>query len=548
MYIERLLQAMLALYQLLRQPLPLDDLLQHVLDTALTCIPGAQRGSLMVCEGDYLYYRVCRGYDLSQLRKVRFLLKDIHDSFLSGGDVGQVDNYVSWDAEYLDPEANTILREYGLIEQIRRSLITPVYVGGQFYGTLALDNMHSHAPFPPEAVTLAAVFAEQIGTLIEQALLLDELRQTRTVLVEAEKMASLGRFVASIAHEINNPLTSVIGYADLLLEEGEDVKNKEMLDGLLKGAERVRDVVQGLQIFARQQRSGKVECDIHVLIEQTLTLKKAELLFAEITVVRQFAPDLPTLWLDPGQLSQVLLNLLTNAQHALRERAEHRQIVITTGATEYSGTGQDFLHVMVADNGPGISKEIIDRIFEPFFTTRAVGEGTGLGLSICYGIMTALGGHISVVSEPGQGATFLLELPLTQNPARSLPSEQPALKLAAPAGLRILVIDDDREVTGFILRLLATQNTVLVAERGDEGLEMLSQEQFDRVLCDLKMPGMTGIELFERLRSLSPESIERVIFMSGDTHNQATRDFVLHSGRPLLRKPFTIEEIFRVLA
>jgi signal transduction histidine kinase len=237
---ERLLQSLLALYQSLRQPQPIDDLLQKILDTAIFCVPGAQRGSMMVREGDELSYRATHGYDLEQLKPVRFPAEQIDASFLPDGTrVAQVLSFENWDHSHLDPAMAQILLTHGGVDQIRRSIVASIAAGGRFYGTLVLDNLRSHAPFPPAAESLMALFAEQAGTLIGHALLFDQLRQTHLMLAEAEQLASLGRLVAGVAHEINNPLTAVLGHAEMLDYEELSAAARESVDQIQAGEARV---------------------------------------------------------------------------------------------------------------------------------------------------------------------------------------------------------------------------------------------------------------------------------------------------------------------
>jgi signal transduction histidine kinase/CheY-like chemotaxis protein len=539
-----MLHALLELYQLLRAPLPLDTLLQAILDTAIRYVPGAQKGSLLVLGERGLEYRAAAGYSLEALRPVVFPLAMV-DLYLGKGRVSQVDDFAAWDAVHLSPETNAILREHGGTTSIRRSVIGRIYVSGRFYGALVLDNLRDHKPFPPEAETLAHLFAEQAGLLIEQALLLERLRQTNTQLVEAEKLALLGRFIASIAHEINNPLTAVLGYADFLAAMEFDADVAAMLGQLRHGAERVRTIVRNLQLFARQQRGGEGPVNLNLLAEQGVMLKRGELILDQIEVHLALTPDLPYTWADGGQLSQVILNLLANAQHALRLRPPPRLLTIATALTEASGG--KLVQLAVTDNGPGISPEVRPRIFDPFFTTKPAGEGTGLGLSICEGIVSAHGGAITVESTSGQGAAFTVSLPLRV--AAPLPIQPLAPQAPGPPeGLRVLLVEDDALVVSVVTRSLAGSNSVAVAPDGAAGLRMAEPGAFDLLLCDLQMPGMGGLELYGRLASVRPDLARRVLFISGDTSSQATRAALEATGCPLLSKPFRPEELFAAIA
>jgi signal transduction histidine kinase/CheY-like chemotaxis protein len=555
LHMERLLQSLLGLYQSLRQPRPLDDLLQMILDTAIFCVPGAQRGSLMVREGNELCYRATHGYDLEQLRPVRFPAEQVDASFLPDGQrVTQVLSFESWDHSHLDSATAQILLMYGGVEQIRRSIVASITAGGRFYGTLVLDNLHSYAPFPPAAESLMALFAEQAGTLIGHALLFEQLRQTNLMLAEAEQLASLGRLVAGVAHEINNPLTAVLGHAEMLDFEDLSATARESVDQIQAGAARVQSIVRNLQIFARQQRAGQSEVNLCELIERTLALKQSELALDRIEVRKDFGRQLPTTWGDAGQLSQVLLNLIVNAQHALRMCETPRVLTVRAWTNPASAAPVDHMaasrriFLAVADNGPGITTDLLPHIFEPFFTTKPVGQGTGLGLSVCYGIVANHGGRIWAESEPGHGATFLIDLPVRATPAlpalaevRSPPAAEP------PRGQRVLLVDDGA-VVQLVRAALAEHNRLVEAGEGAEALRLAQSNDFDLVLCDLKMPGMGGQEFFERLRAEAPALIERLLFISGDTGSAATRDFLQQAGRPLVSKPFAPSELYRAIA
>jgi two-component system NtrC family sensor kinase len=312
-------------------------------------------------------------------------------------------------------------------------------------------------------------------------------------------------------------------------------------------------VVRNLQIFARQQRSGASEIQINSLINQTVALKQSELALDRIDVRKQLAAELPTTWGDAGQISQVLLNLLINAQHALREHAALGTITIRSWAERLELPEMDRaerIYVAIADNGPGIAPELMPQIFEPFFTTKLVGQGTGLGLSVCYGIIADHGGRIWAESQPGHGAVFIIELPV-----RLAVPEQPTpavahtdLPVAPPRGRRILLVDDDSSVVYLLRSALEQGNMLVVAAEGQQALDMLSEQRFDLVLCDLRMPGMGGREFYQELQLAAPALVDRLLFISGDTTSRATRDFLRQAGRPLLSKPFTPNDLYHAIA
>jgi signal transduction histidine kinase/CheY-like chemotaxis protein len=543
-YTRRLLHALLDLYQRLRTPQPLDALLQAILDTAVRCVPGAQCGSLLTLREDGLRFRAVSGYDLEALRPVVFPLS-IVDEYLDKARVSQLSHIAAWDERHLAPESLRLLQEHGRLAEIRRTLSCKIYVGGRFYGALNLDNLHAHGPFPQQAETLVRVLAEQAGSLLEQALLLEQLRQTNTQLIEAEKLATLGRFIASIAHEINNPLTAVLGYTDFLSTLPRDAETQAMLAQLRHGAERVQIIVRDLQLFARQQRSGVGRVSLNLIVDQAVMLKRGELVLDQIVTEVRLDRDLPESWGDGGQLSQVVLNLLSNAHHAVRLRPLPRLVALETALV--GGERGPQLQLRVSDNGEGMSAAVRARVFEPFFTTRPVGEGTGLGLSICASIVADHGGTIAVESEPGCGAVFTVRLPLRAVPPLAAPAPEPA-RAPAPEGLRVLLVDDDPLVVDVVLRALGRGNRVDYAADGTAGLQLALGGAYDLVLSDLRMPGLDGLELHDRLLAARPELAARVLFISGDTSSQHASAALAASSRPLLAKPFRPEELYAAIA
>lgn len=536
---QKLLQSLLSLYQLLRTPQSPNTLLQAILDAAVECVPGAQRGSLVVREGAYFRYRALHGYDFEKLQNVRFPIDQILQLLPAGQRGTQVLSYDEWNAEFLDPESHRLLQMYGDIQLIRRSMVSSIFVSGNFFGTLVLDNLESYDAFPPAAEATAMLLAEQAGAVIEHAQLLEDLRRTHSQLAENEKLASLGRLVAGVAHEINNPLTAVIGYTELLQLEALSDDAVDALFHIRSGANRMREVVRNLQMFARQQRHGQGEVDILLLINQVLALKQSELAIDQIAVERNLPVDLPNIWGDGGALSQVLLNLVNNAQYALRSQPQQRHLLVQAQHRPEANCVQ----VVISDNGPGMPAHVLSRIFDPFFTTKPQGHGSGLGLSVCYGIVGEHGGRIWAESMEGQGASLFVELPLPQHLANA---KCPATQ-QRPAGKRVLVIDDDELVQRLVYDALRPENAVTIVQNGYDGLELLRQQPFDIVLCDLKMPGMRGNEFYAELQAVAPNYIERLIFISGDTSNIASFDFLGEVGRPLLAKPFTPNELYFAL-
>lgn len=236
-----------------------------------------------------------------------------------------------------------------------------------------------------------------------------ERKQMEAQLIMADRLASLGELVSGVAHELNNPLTSVIGFSDLLLEREnlpEDIK--EDLKLINREAQRTAKIVRNLLTFARQHPQEKQTTDMNKLIQAMLELRAYEQKVNNIQVITNFAPDLPQITANSFQLQQVFFNIIINAEYFMIEAHKKGTLTITTERTG------DFVCASFADDGPGIPKANLNRIFDPFFTTKEVGKGTGLGLSICHGIVTEHGGKIYAESEPGKGVTFFVALPVSK--------------------------------------------------------------------------------------------------------------------------------------
>ncbi len=353
----------------------------------------------------------------------------------------------------------------------------------------------------------------------------------------ASRLASVGEMAAGVAHEINNPLTGVIGYAQLLLSRTDLPDNvKRDLKIINDGAQRVANIVRRLLAFSRQIRPERRPVNINQLIESTLALRAYSLRTSNIEVTTRLDPYLPDTVADPGQIQQVLLNLIVNAEQAIHEVHRKGKLTITTR------NRGSFIEIKVRDNGPGIKPEIMDRIFDPFFTTRPAVGGTGLGLSLCYGIVTEHNGRIYAESRPGKGATFTVELPvITQAPQHvQLPIE---LKTQL-AGARILVVDDEPVIREFVATALGNQGCqVDTAARAEEALGKIRGQEYHLLLVDVKMPGMSGVQLYRRIRQIDRSLACRMIFITGDVISPETDRFLARTECLSLAKPFTAAEL-----
>ena len=358
----------------------------------------------------------------------------------------------------------------------------------------------------------------------------------------ASRLVMVGEMAAGIAHEINNPLTGVIGFSQLILEKKNiPAEIKEELKIIVDGSQRVADIVKRLLTFARQTKPAKTLVNLNELIDNTLKLRDYVLKTAGIEVVTRLDPELPLSLVDPGQLQQVFLNLIVNAEQAMKEAHGRGILTITTMKKE------KIIRVSFQDDGPGIMPENRRRLFEPFFTTKEPGEGTGLGLSLSRAIVLEHGGKINVESEPGHGANFIIELPIVN----SLPIEAGALlpkaknKSTGERHGRILVIDDepvvrillDTVLTEMGYKMDSVRDAVSAMAKLDAGVI------YDVILTDVKMPGMGGIELYSRILEKTPAMKNKIMFITGDVMGIDTKTFLTQNNLTYFAKPFNIEAL-----
>jgi PAS domain S-box-containing protein len=364
-------------------------------------------------------------------------------------------------------------------------------------------------------------------------------------LLVTSKLASIGELASGVAHELNNPLTSVIGYAQLLSSNRDvpgDVKSD--LDKICRESQRAAKIVQNLLSFARQRKPDKNAQSVNDLVTKTLELRAYEHKTSNITVKTELGDNLPAVIADYYQIQQVLLNLVINAEHAIAETQHKGEITIVTAAIP------EFIRIAVKDNGGGISPENIDRIFDPFFTTKDVNKGTGLGLSICHGIISEHDGRIYVESTKGQGAAFYLELPITDLKAAGPGNETSSAIKVRPEkpGFKgtVLIIDDEPGICEVIQRNLNSMGYKTgAAPDGKTGLEEIGRNGYDACILDMKMPGMSGREVYENIVKYHPTYTDKVIFLTGDTITSSTQHFLKSTGRPFLNKPFDYQELLQ---
>ena len=372
---------------------------------------------------------------------------------------------------------------------------------------------------------------------------LEELQLTQRSLVQAEKLSALGELVAGVAHELNNPLTGILGFSQLLLMSEQDPAVRRDVERIEKEAQRATRVIKNLLSFARMQEIKKRPVDLNDVVSRTVEIKNYELRVNNITVEMQLAEQLSPILADASQIQTVFLNLINNAQDALSSAHGKRTLRVRT---EHAG---DSVHVSISDDGPGISPDHLGKIFDPFFTTKGIGKGTGLGLSICHGIVTSYGGRIWAESEYGSGAIFHFEFPITRQTDEEREPVEGEKQATAMAGGRILVIDDEQVIRDLAVAALTKAGYQAEAHaNAREVLKLLENVSYDLLLVDLKMPDMDGMEFFQVLTPRKPELASRVIFVTGDGMSVDTQQFLERAGRPVISKPFDLDALSSLVA
>jgi two-component system NtrC family sensor kinase len=365
-------------------------------------------------------------------------------------------------------------------------------------------------------------------------------RQLQDQLNQSEKLSAIGTLVSGVAHELNNPLAGILGFAQLMQSRPPEEWSHKDLEMIEKSATRCQKIVENLLAFARQGRINKRRADINEIIGGVLDLNDYQFRMDNIEIERDFDSEIPSFPVDVHRWQQVFINLASNAHQAMAATVgSDRRIRFTTRRKESE------VEIRISDNGPGIPKEKRKHIFDPFFTTKAT--GTGLGLGICFGIVEEHGGSITLDEAAEVGATFLIRLPIAENTDIDLPVPTGPRLAASEIGAdkTVLVVDDDEYVRDVVERILRNHGyETVVAASGDEALRTLATRDFDLMITDVRMPGeYDGIDLHDRLVAHDPASIERMLFMTGNLMDGRTMERLKGVQVPCVEKPFDIHHL-----
>ena len=362
----------------------------------------------------------------------------------------------------------------------------------------------------------------------------EEIERQTNIANQNEKLSALGELLAGVAHELNNPLSIVVGYSQLLESELKEERQLVRVRRVTQAAERSARIVKTFLAMARQRPTKMEPVDIADVIETSVDVAAYGLRISGGRLTVNCAPDLPLVSADKDQLVQVLSNLIINAEHAMKGMGNEAHLSINARAS-----GRQ-VEIVIIDNGSGMDDETRARIFEPFFTTKDVGSGTGFGLAFCHRIVTSHGGQLEVRTAPGKGSEFIISLPLCAPKG----DDGDASAIRTTRQLRALVVDDEADVADLVAEILAARGHAVTCAYGPvEALDKVRSGSFDIVISDMKMPEMTGDQLLREIVSIQPTLVGRVGFITGDSLSAKVRDFLEDSSQHYIEKPVVIEEL-----
>ncbi len=416
---------------------------------------------------------------------------------------------------------------------------------GLIYTLQEIEPCDQHKWKKHEPWSHLANWSRMIADLEETRQLLQE---TRRQLIRSERLALFGQMISGVAHELNNLLTSICGFSQLILtrQQLSPSVHKDLIK-IFEEAQRAVVIVHNLQKFGRNHSATKSPVLMHPIMDRTVELTEYTLRVNNIQVEKKYDPNVPFLFVDNYQLQQVFLNILQNAEYAIASTRGSGLIRLTTRLM----SKEKKVRISFFNNGPHIPHKELEKIFEPFFTTKPNDKGTGLGLFISSAIIKNHGGRIQIRSKKGEGVTFLIDLPIPDDLSVDEFSAEPMgvqPVVESVAQKRILVVDDEISIVELLQKALSSRgHKVDYVLQGEESLEKIIGGNYDVILCDVKIPGLSGPKIYHAVEKLDPAKAQKFIFCTGDAMGEATLKFLNQHPLPTLGKPFRLEELFKLI-
>src|SRR3989449_906217 len=534
---NRELNALNAMAVIATQSFDLDEILNLTLRQVISLL-GAETGSIYLCDADETTFRRRAGWGQRSAERARLSEVKFTEGF---GELVTRSRTEVVTADYL-PHIPALVAEFIRADGLASWIWVLLWGKDKPVGVRGISSREAREYSSNDENMMVAV-GRQLATTIEKVRLYEEtcrayedLRRTQEQLLQSEKMSAVGQLIAGVAHELNNPLTAILGYAQLLESEGLEERAADFVSKLFKQAQRTHRVVQNLLSFARQRKPHKEQVDICKVLDETLALRDYDLKVNNIKLEREVELSVPAVTADPHQIEQVFLNIINNAVDAMLETGRGGMLKVLV----YTREGH--VHTEFQDSGPGIKEP--NRIFDPFYTTKSVGKGTGLGLSICYGIVKEHGGDISARNRQEGGAIVAVSLPSTgrtASPEKMLP--MPPREFAIEG--RILLVEDEEAVLEFERDGLAGAGAqVVTLMNGEELKARLLHEAFDALIIDGKMPGgWSAPDAYRWICENCPGLEKRVLFTFSSVAEPEIRTFLRENNLPCLVKPFEVADL-----